>query len=333
MLFVETFYNSITENIERHIEKLSRSPLFLTVMCYIYISKVKQSGKHDDGWLKDVNDLISECINLLLHDLDTEKVRDLPAAHRAGLKSRRNSFIKEKVDFLRFFAADTYSSKTSVFSYTNLVEKVKEFLEIKSEIKPNAKQLILQELDDKKSLNPNFALQLVFCGVFVVVQKDRNETYYDFPHRRFKEVLASQEFSNPKEYYKLLTKLQGGNYLELMLYFKETKRFKEENFQFLSLQEILNKATCSTDLKKPLIASKHFMEYCPVNLDITDRIQTFIINQLDKKKVTFSIYHELLLESNFNKEFIFKMFSELHEKFHQNNTTVFAMIVQFLSFV
>jgi len=73
-------------------------------MCYIYVKNVIDAGGHDVSWVNTMPQLILECVSLLLRDLDEEKARDLPAAHRAALLRRRNEYRDEKFQFLHYFA-------------------------------------------------------------------------------------------------------------------------------------------------------------------------------------------------------------------------------------
>src|SRR5262249_7703442 len=95
LLSEEYFIQDIDRSPENDLIQLSANPLFLTVMCYIYASKVIAAEDYKITWLQSMNQLVLECIGLLINDLDQSKSRGLATAQRAALLRRRNSFVEE----------------------------------------------------------------------------------------------------------------------------------------------------------------------------------------------------------------------------------------------
>lgn len=58
---------------------------------------------------------------------------------------------------------------------------------------PN-RAVILRELQTPIGAGSDIAVQLIYDGLFVLVDRAYGTSTYDFPHRRFKEILASQYF-------------------------------------------------------------------------------------------------------------------------------------------
>jgi predicted NACHT family NTPase len=104
ILSEEYFLFDIESSNDNELKRLSYNPLFLTVMCYIYAQKAIDANSFKVTWANNFEGLVFECINLLLNDLHEIKARDLPAAHRAALLTRRNAFLEEKQLFLQYFA-------------------------------------------------------------------------------------------------------------------------------------------------------------------------------------------------------------------------------------
>lgn len=228
----EYFIQEIDETAESEIHKLSYNPLFLTIMCYIYAQKVIKHGKFDVKWGNSFNELIWECVTLLLRDLDEAKARDLPEAQKTALLRRRNSYQKEKEEFLLYFAKDLFHDEQNIFNLSYIKDKVRIFF--KSQHNSDSGERIIKELENDSISQPNFALQLIFAGIFIIVDKSNKEVLYDFPHRRFREVLATKYYINYGNT-SLLANLAKESFSELIYVY-----FQVSNDQDEILELILN---------------------------------------------------------------------------------------------
>lgn len=192
LLSEEFFESEIDRTSDPELIELSTNPLFLTVMCYIYVKTVIDAGSHEVLWATTMPELVLECLRLLLHDLDSEKARDLPPAHRAGLLRRRNEYVGEKLAFLHYFALTLIVDGRTVFDFAHLTGALEHF--VRTEASTPETPSLVRRIGSSDSMISNLASQLIYSGIFVVV--DRSERsgvlQLDFPHRRFKEVLAAR---------------------------------------------------------------------------------------------------------------------------------------------
>ena len=191
LLNEEYFMQDLDRAYDRDLVSLSYSPLFLTVMCYIYARSVIDSGDFRVNWASNLRVLIMECINLLLKDLDEEKARDMNPVQRAALVRRRAEFPAEKIDFLRYLAYRLLLTGKAVFTVEFLKAEARKFFESSSESSMKAR--IVQDLSADGPNAPHIANQLIFSGIFVLVDRIASQATYDFPHRRFREVLAAEQ--------------------------------------------------------------------------------------------------------------------------------------------
>lgn len=234
LLSEEYFIQDIDRVPEQDLITLSSNPLFLTVMCYIYASKVIESNTHEVSWVSNVSELVLECIRLLIRDLDENKARGLPVAQRAALLRRRNLYVEDKLRFLEYFAADSILQDKTIISVNYLNEKTLHFFKTISV--SSAKTEIIQDLEREGSGVPNFFSQLIFSGVFVIVDRSGETIYYDFPHRLFRDVLASKYFDHHVRVRELLPNIDQQSRGEFVSFF-----FVNSNFQNEILQALLEK--------------------------------------------------------------------------------------------
>jgi hypothetical protein len=237
--FVDSYYDDETR-------KLSLNPLFLTVMCYVYVQN-KLGETHADG--NTLRDLVSECVSLLIQELDEQRVR-LPIARAGKALKDRLAFPKEKIGFLRYFASRSFYEKKlsqqKVFTEQDLIEAAMAYARFD---RNNASKEIAK--------NPkSFIKQLIYQGVFVVADASFDTTFYDFPHRRFREILAVQYWDREETISELLSMIAEPYFAEFVLIFFATSR----GFQDTLLREMLRGIDDS-------IRGEHLASLTPACLD------------------------------------------------------------------
>lgn len=187
----EYFMKELAVSADGALERLSHNPLFLTVMCYIFVNDIREQRSLSDIWLRGELDLIDRCTDLLLVDLDEYKARGLPDNERKAIIERRGAYAPEKKMFLGKLAARAIFEDQGVFTHEYLIEQAKEFFSLSSS--SNA-PTILRGLSSGDATG-NLILQIIFSGVLVLVPGSKSRLF-DFPHRRFREVLAADHLNS-----------------------------------------------------------------------------------------------------------------------------------------
>ena len=223
----EIFIEEIDTHEDEEMVKLSKRPLFLTILCYIHVNYLIDHEGEDRIWLPYLHELVLECVKVLLSDLDKFKVRHYSVEQkRIAFVNRRSGYTDEKTAFLKYFCFELMLAGENTFDFNTLVKHVKIYFGMSSD--REIANTILSELDSPRSNNPNFAVQLIFSGVFVVVNSNQDHLLYDFPHRRFKEVLATEALRGEKTFKHFLTKLTDRNLSEFVLFaFKQLKSSRD----------------------------------------------------------------------------------------------------------
>jgi len=229
----EYFVYELDKSSEHGLKELSYNPLFLTLMCFIYAKTALREETYDVKWASSFNDLIATCINMLLRELDEGKISELPKARRAALRHRRGEYIPEKVAFLRFFSFTLFDENRRLFNAEYLKNQAALFFQEVSD-SPD-RDLIIGSLTDDVLDRPHIVSQLLNTGIFILVDKVRQDALYDFPHQRFREVLAAEYFLEHGYDY-LIDKLEDGRFSELLYVF-----FNRSNVQDHILHVIFQK--------------------------------------------------------------------------------------------
>jgi hypothetical protein len=219
----EYFVHQIDTSTERELRSLSFNPLFLTIMCFIYAESVIKNKKYDVQWASSFNNLINKCIQLLLHELDERKVKEFSGAKLQALTDRRGEFVPEKEEFLRYFAFELFDEEKNFFDRSYVEEKARCFF--KGEPRSPARERILAVLEDESvEKPPDIVWQLINTSIFIIVDTHGSTCLYDFPHLRFREMLAAEYLDKHKSgvgY--LIDNLQEGSLNELLyVYFNRS---------------------------------------------------------------------------------------------------------------
>src|ERR1051326_826402 len=289
----EFFLHEIDSSNDTEIKSLSYNPLFLTVMCYIYAQKAIEEKSHKVLWANKFEDLIIECLDLLIKDLDEIKARDLSRAQRAGLQTRRNLYSEEKKLFLQYFALQLFFDNKSIFNLDYLKTKISAFFTNEHQISNSG--IILDGLNEDNPSKPNFALQLIYQGVFVLVDKSRNETSYDFPQRRFREVLASRYITTPERYEQLLANIEKKQFTELLGVFFSSTGFKNAVFQEESLAHILEGSKWQIETDYYVRVTRYFMRHKPHDYNVNRVVRRFILECLASRvyfRISEAVFNE-----------------------------------------
>ncbi|MVN92664.1 NACHT domain-containing protein [Mucilaginibacter aquatilis] len=224
LLDEEVFIEEIDTHQDEEMVRLSKRPLFLTILCYIHVNHLLENDEKTFAVLPYLNELVLECIKVLLSDLDKFKVREYSAEQKKlAFVKRRSNYLYEKTEFLKYFAFELLLSGENIFNVNSLTKYVRVFFE--KHLSNDNTLAIMAELDQPRSNNPTFVMQLILSGVFVVVNANPDNLLYDFPHRRFKEVLATEALKNPHMFDYFISKIKSRNLSEFVLivfkYYKE----------------------------------------------------------------------------------------------------------------
>lgn len=331
LLNEEYFLQEIDRSIDYEIKKLSYNPLFLTVMCYIYVNKVIENQDFQVLWSTTFYQLVMECIALLLRDLDEEKARDLPKLHREALLRRRNVYTEEKQDFLVFFAYMLYFEEITLFNIAYLKRKIKDFFFL--EYKSDNSEIIIRELDNDSKGKPNFAYQIIFSGIFITVDRKGADILYDFPHRRFREVLASEYIKTPEIYLNVLANMNKNIYSEFLRVFINSPSFKKEELHYDTLKYLLSKARTQNENDAHLVElSKNFFEIKPPTLNWNDIIQEFFIESLNDCDCNFTLSYRILENFTPSETFLDILIDSFKKSIELKNRNIFTLSCMLLEY-
>lgn len=219
------------------LRSLANSPLFLTVMCYVYVSDLRDGRALGSVFREGSSDLVLRCIRLLIEDIDKFKARGLKETERSALTGRRSSFPEEKLALLKYVASESYKRRISVFSERELDDIAREFFSQHSR-SSDAKTILANVASPDATCN--IVKQLIFSGVFVVAAKRGDEFVVDFPHRRFREALAVEYFDSPEGLKYLAERVDQADLSELLLYFVDQTNFKREMIDALAKKLVVD---------------------------------------------------------------------------------------------
>jgi hypothetical protein len=285
ILDAEYFLYEIDESSEHGLKDLSYNPLFLTIMCFIYAKTALKEESYEVKWASSFNDLITTCIDLLLRELDEAKISELPNARKAALRQRRGEFIPEKVAFLHFFSFTLFEEDRRLFNAEYLKSQITFFFREMSD-SPNCDRII-RSLHDDLLDRPHIAAQLLNTGIFVLVDKVRKDALYDFPHQRFREVLAS-EYLLEHGYEYLIDNIENGRLSELLYVF-----FNRSTVQDHILKVVFQKLRNNPKSEFLSVLLLNCLRKKPIKYNPTHAIREFLLECLNTNSF-FSLRSEVL---------------------------------------
>lgn len=290
--------NKLITNIDKEgsteIKELSSVPLFLTVICYVYIDNIAKHRSSNTKLIYGLSDLIIECIKLLVIDLDDYKARDLSPVTKVSLLDSRNSYEEAKMHFLPYFAWQLYTDNIQTFSIKTLKHYALIFFNnIGNEIK-DCDQIITELIDTESKVD--ICTQLIYSGLFSFVDIIDNVEIYDFPHRRFKEVLAVTYLSSQESLDMLIQKLENEGLSEFIL-------------MFFSISSELSKVIDALIKKIKTYPSKTYytkllfdgLKKCPNEIIFHNKI-TELISSCLKEGINLQINNDTLIKFPLSKE-------------------------------
>lgn len=221
----ERFLQQLAVAADGSLDDLSRNPLFLTVMCFVYVGDLRENRDPSQIWHQGAYELIHRCIDLLLIDIDFAKVRGLTEVQRHALLHRRAAYRDEKREFLEYVSVESYFANEPLQTERSLTERAMHFFSHES--KDSTRHDILHGLSSDDA-TVNLVKQIIYSGVLVGVEYRHKQTLLDFPHRRFKEVLACRRLDNDLGLERLAESISQPYLAELIIVYVEQSSRAEE---------------------------------------------------------------------------------------------------------
>jgi hypothetical protein len=260
-LNVEEFMRQLSLSKDQGFEQLSSNPLFLTVLCFVYVNEIRLGGLAGDMFNQSSSNLVERCIRLLLSGIDKAKTAGLSPIDAKALMHRRSAWPDQKLSGLQYVASHMYVKNLASLTLDNLISLLTTFFRSNSQIADV--DAILLGLSKSDPL-ANMAIQLTLSGVLVVVDRRDSQTIYDFPHRRFKEMLAVSYFTTTSGIDQLKSRINDPSFYELSLLvagtpagwlpvvdaLKASLSTKESESAAKLLLQVLAKAGASADATK-----------------------------------------------------------------------------------
>lgn len=219
-LNAERFLQQLQVVADGSLEELARNPLFLTIMCFVYVYDLRDEQDPQEVWRHGVDALVNRCIQALLFDVDESKTRGLTDVERDALLARRSAWRSVKRPLLESIAGTAFLNNRAVLTWADLTEFASRHLasaEQTGEIADIRKGLYA------KVGTTNIVLQLIYSGLLVLVEKQTALDLYDFPHRKFKEVLARDYLNTPAGCDELCRNVRAPHLAEFIVqYFERT---------------------------------------------------------------------------------------------------------------
>ena len=221
----EDFMYALNDTGDEALRALSDNPLFLTILCYVYAAEVRNERDPNQALKRGVYALVSECISLLVEDLDKQKSGELAEPNRVAMTRRRAAWPTQKLAFLRYLAAESYLASRGTLDEDWVFQKAREFFNL-----PNSdmeREVIVAGLETTDPAR-NLVRQLVLSDVFSVIARPAQCPIYDFPHRRFREVLATDFWNTTDGVRVICANLASPAFAELIIVYVQRSEFRSE---------------------------------------------------------------------------------------------------------
>ncbi|RCU42296.1 hypothetical protein EIZ47_10140 [Chryseobacterium lacus] len=299
----EFFIYEIDNSRDKELISLSKVPLFLTVMCYIYINDVKNTKDTKIKFLSDYYSLINKFIELLLIELDEEKVKNHTIGKKNAYLRRRNNYTEKKLAFIKYFAFKNFDADLNTFTIDQLKQAAINYFFDDNEVLENLR-------DGKKN---NIVDEIINNGIFSYIGIVDDIDQYDFPHRKFKEILGVQFIIDQQDTNYITKELIKGESFELGYeYFKKIDN--KTDFISLLVQKLYSleqsKHIC-TFLYEYCLEEQHFANLIVIEIQkeiqkLSPQSNHFYISQKLYESLNFTeAYYNFLLEkiisSNYNR--------------------------------
>jgi hypothetical protein len=118
--------------------------------------------------------------------------------------------------------------------------------------------------------------------------------FFDFAHRRFREVLAAAYIDTPRKHLELLTHGQSIGLSEFMRVFRRSEQWQNMSFHYDTLKEALS--SCQGEKSSfYVLASDAFVSEKPLGLDVSSLLEEFLVRVLTAEAPYFRLSNRLLL--------------------------------------
>jgi hypothetical protein len=335
LLNEEYFLQDVDRALDDEIRKFSSNPLLLTILAFVYVQHVIAAERQDVPWTNTAEEIIEKCVNLLLVDLDAHKARELPAVLRKGVLRRRNDYPELKMKFLRYLSAQLYLEGGSAFSLESLRNRAIAFtkaqLEERNSTEDTRALTIARRQLTSELPGPDIALQLIYNGVFVVAGVDGNEILYDFAHRRFREVLALQYWTNYSEYCRMLVDAGRADLQEVLRFLRGMRAFQSDQFHVTVLEKLLAEARRSPGVEHFVAMSKNFFDLAPSNVDVRPAVRRFLKDVRETIDPQFMVSKRVLTALEPNEEEISEWRSLVDQSVREGQKSRFNVAVEVMS--
>jgi energy-coupling factor transporter ATP-binding protein EcfA2 len=285
ILSEEELLQLIDQTGDGELKELSNSPLFLTVLCYLYVKNIQEPEPGISLSARSMSQLVQACIELLLTDLDEDKVRDLSPKMRRAYHRRRMLYTSQKKLFLGYFANLVLATARPVFTRDDLVAAAKEFFRESTD--PDS-DIIRNELASPELTNQGFLGQLLNQGLFTIVERTGPRVTYDFPHRRFREVLAAQYLNHDDRVDEVFRNIEKPQYAEFIYVF-----FSVSHYQNKILDELLDRSDGTARGDRFGIMVQDCLERKPAGYDASPMLQRFLEERIRDRR-PYSLPREVL---------------------------------------
>jgi hypothetical protein len=211
-------------------DEIINSPLFITIFFFVYVNSYSDSTKTFNEKLT-LKLAIEECTELILHDLDNEKVKDF---NDTGIHLRMKYSSSTKKEFIKFFSYQFYISpkfqKKESFTKEDILLIAESFKD------PNSSGIV----SESDQFRVELVEEILSQNFFVMVTDMGESKFYDFPHRRFKEFFTIDFFNSGNNFTLLLKELKNPNFRDFIILFylnseKNNERIIEECINQISM--------------------------------------------------------------------------------------------------